>query len=1251
MPLCGKAQPFCTLACNTSVNVSLPAACEAEILYDMILEGTYNSNTCQPNGPSAFTVVVMQPNGVPLPTSPFVDSTHIGQNFLVKVKHWATGNSCWGGITVEDKLPPALTCPPDVTVACTRSTDPAATGEATATDCSDFIITHNDEVLNLGCNNSANAGLVKRTWKAQDEHNNSTSCVQTINIDQPAASDVQWPIHLDDNYSPSLDCENPDTDPSNTGWPTIGGQPIPNGSGFCNMAVTYDDLILDLCEKSFKILRTWTVVAWCNGSILTHTQVIAVKDKKAPVLSCPPPLTAGTTSSIQCQATVILPAISISDNCSTTFTTNMNTPNGWVGGNGGVIHNVNTGTYTITYQVTDDCKNTSTCSTELSVVDDDSPTVVCDEFTVTTLNNGGISLVFATSFDDGTYDNCGFFDLSVRRMQAACGEQPVFGPSVLFCCEDVGQDIQVEMKATDSAGNANSCMVTVHVDDNSEPAILCPPNVAISCQQDPTDLSLTGEPQTVLACGSANLSYSDFSNVNQCDVGTIERIWTATASNGNSSACTQLITLEDNTPVSITFPDDYEVAGCVSVDDLLPENLPPGFDFPTIVSDCEMMATNVSDQVFTIAAPACFKIVRTWTVINKCTYQAGSSTGIWSDTQIIKVTDTIPPTFTCPANVQVEVDSTCTATVVLPQITDIQDCSSDISVFISSDLGAGAGPFFNVGTGSYSATYTVADGCTNTTSCTIGIEVVDLKKPTPYCKPGLIIELMGVDTDGDGMVDNGMATTWAEDLNDASFDNCPGALKFSFSSDINDTGRDFDCGHLGQNSVEMWVTDAAGNQDFCLTSIIIQDNMGVCSGNPLSSVGGAITNEEGEDVENVTVSINDGVTPPAVTGPDGNFVFPALPLGNDFTVSPEKDINLLNGVTTYDIVLIRKHILGVQALGSPYKLIAADVNKSGSVTTYDMVILQKNILHVDEEFPNNRSWRFVDKDYIFPDETNPFEEDFPEVYNINNFQGNMNEVDFIAVKVGDVNGSAVPNMLAGGAQDRGRELLTFKAAVGSLLEGQEYRLEITSDNFDHIIGFQFTLDFDPAVLEYIRVEKGELPSLTETNFGFALLDRGAVTSSWNHTEPVSRDPAAVLFSLVFRAKTNTTQAPVFQLGSTYTPAEAYHANGEVLDLELLFDARTGELPEQASRPPSVVVAAPNPFHQTTVIGFELSMPGHVSLTVFDNTGRVVETIGEWLEAGHQSLVFQAGPELPPGTYFYQLKTKDGSSTDKLILVK
>ncbi|MBK7937144.1 MAG: hypothetical protein IPJ82_08605 [Lewinellaceae bacterium] len=99
-------------------------------------------------------------------------------------------------------------------------------------------------------------------------------------------------------------------------------------------------------------------------------------------------------------------------------------------------------------------------------------------------------------------------------------------------------------------------------------------------------------------------------------------------------------------------------------------------------------------------------------------------------------------------------------------------------------------------------------------------------------------------------------------------------------------------------------------------------------------------------------------------------------------MTPTKDDNPLNGVSTYDLVLISKHILGLEPLNSPYKMIAADANKSNSITTFDIVEIRKLILGIYNELPNNTSWRFVDKDYVFPQPTNPFATTFPETKSV-----------------------------------------------------------------------------------------------------------------------------------------------------------------------------------------------------------------------------------------------------------------------------
>ncbi len=94
--------------------------------------------------------------------------------------------------------------------------------------------------------------------------------------------------------------------------------------------------------------------------------------------------------------------------------------------------------------------------------------------------------------------------------------------------------------------------------------------------------------------------------------------------------------------------------------------------------------------------------------------------------------------------------------------------------------------------------------------------------------------------------------------------------------------------------------------------------------------------------------------------------------------TPYKNDDPLNGVSTFDLVLINRHILGLQPLGSPYKMIAADANASRSITTFDIVEFRKLILGIYTALPNNTSWRFVDKDFQFPDPSNPFKTPFPE---------------------------------------------------------------------------------------------------------------------------------------------------------------------------------------------------------------------------------------------------------------------------------
>ena len=142
----------------------------------------------------------------------------------------------------------------------------------------------------------------------------------------------------------------------------------------------------------------------------------------------------------------------------------------------------------------------------------------------------------------------------------------------------------------------------------------------------------------------------------------------------------------------------------------------------------------------------------------------------------------------------------------------------------------------------------------------------------------------------------------------------------------------------------------------------------------------------------------------------GYFIAANMPAVEEYSISVEKDTNYINGVSSADLIKIRKHILGVALLDSPYKIIAADANNSGTVSTVDIIRIQKQILAIQEGFGEEGapSWRFVPAGFQFPDPTIPFDTDFPESGFISSLEADFLFVDFIGIKVGDANENVEP---------------------------------------------------------------------------------------------------------------------------------------------------------------------------------------------------------------------------------------------------
>jgi hypothetical protein len=333
-------------------------------------------------------------------------------------------------------------------------------------------------------------------------------------------------------------------------------------------------------------------------------------------------------------------------------------------------------------------------------------------------------------------------------------------------------------------------------------------------------------------------------------------------------------------------------------------------------------------------------------------------------------------------------------------------------------------------------------------------------------------------------------------------------------------------------------------------------------------------------------------------------------------------------------VLIQRHILGVQPLGSPYKMIAADVNNSRTITTLDVIQLRRLILAIDTEFANNTSWRFIPSSYVFPVPTNPWFESFPEVINVNDLSGDELNRNFIGVKIGDVNGSAVPTL--SGVEDRTtRGTYYIETAAQLVKAGEQIKVSIRESEKADLAGYQFTLEYDRSALNLEGIEYG---GLQEANVGLRYKNQGLLTFSANETGK------AEMLTLVFTATNGGNLSDLLQVNSAKTRAEAYDRAGNLHEVALRFT--NNELTAQARLNQNM----PNPFTGETLIGFYLPEGGAAELTLTDLQGKVLQVIrGEYPKGSSEIMV--DGKHLPKGVIQYTLVCGEFTATRRMVLTK
>jgi len=350
----------------------------------------------------------------------------------------AAGNAdtCLFNITVYDTTRPVVNCPIDTTV----DNNPGQCGATVS-----FYPTATDNCPGVAVTASPPSGTTFGI---------STTQVEVIANDASGNTDTcHFNITANDNERPVVFCPNDIT--------------IDNDPGQCSAVVTFNPTATDNCHwvtvaaippsgSTFNIGSTQVEVVAIDGrgNADTCNFNVIVNDTENPVISCPTDITVDNDSG-ECGALVTF-SLSATDNCSG-VTVIANPLSGSMFGIGATQVEV---------IATDTAGNTDTCTFNVTVNDTEAPIASCPS-DITVGNDPDLcgAMVY---YDISATDNCP----GVTIIAAP--------PSGTFF--SIGAT-PVQVVATDTARNTDTCQFIVTVNDTSKPAIDCPADIAV--QNDP----------------------------------------------------------------------------------------------------------------------------------------------------------------------------------------------------------------------------------------------------------------------------------------------------------------------------------------------------------------------------------------------------------------------------------------------------------------------------------------------------------------------------------------------------------------------------------------------------------------------------------------------------------------------------------------------------------------------------------------------------------------------------------------------
>ncbi|MEP6647629.1 MAG: T9SS type A sorting domain-containing protein, partial [Saprospiraceae bacterium] len=309
------------------------------------------------------------------------------------------------------------------------------------------------------------------------------------------------------------------------------------------------------------------------------------------------------------------------------------------------------------------------------------------------------------------------------------------------------------------------------------------------------------------------------------------------------------------------------------------------------------------------------------------------------------------------------------------------------------------------------------------------------------------------------------------------------------------------------------------------------------------------------------------------------------------------------------------------------------VNNSGKISAIDLVEIRKLILGRSNSFPNNTSWRFIPKRYVFNDPYNPWPFEESTSFHVDS-TGRIE--DFVGVKIGDLNQTVSAHLNQ--VLPRSDRSASFSVKDRYVNAGDEFDVTLDLSNFGkNVFGGQWALKFDGLKVESI------LPLAHGMTEDMWFLENNSLRCSWTSDVPVQ---SAGVMTIHATALKSGKISELVSIDRTFITAELYDQSQDIYNLSIDWKDETAE-----SNGDEVELHQnrPNPWTEETIIPFELPSKGEVTVTITNALGVEMTALTREFNAGKQQFKI-TNESWPAGVYYYTLRYGDFQLTKTMLIL-